>query len=178
MGVRDDAMTVVAIASLVAALYLGAVAAAWGLRLPDAMSMPIVARGLGGALIVEGAAILAWLLRYRSARDILTSTGVTVLKLVRRHPLEAMGARTEPLVVRGPYRLVRHPMYSGVAAIAIGIGLLTDRTWAFAGGIALCAWFAGVMAPFEEHELRLLFGAAYADYAERTPRFLPVPRHR
>jgi len=178
MGFRDDARTVLVIASLVTALYIGAGTLTWALRLPGDMSLPIVVRSLGAALIVEGAAIVAWLLRHRPARDILTSTGETVLKLLRRRPLAAMGGRTESLVVLGPYRLVRHPMYSGVGSMALGIGLLADRTWAFAGALGLCVWFAAVLAPFEERELRLLFGTAYEAYVRATPRFLPVPRRR
>jgi protein-S-isoprenylcysteine O-methyltransferase Ste14 len=92
--------------------------------------------------------------------------------------MEAAGSRTEPLVVAGPYRLVRHPLYSGVDGLTLGMALLVDHPWAYIGALALGLWFAFVLAPFEERELKALFGAAYAEYMMSVRRFLPFPRER
>ena len=90
--------------------------------------------------------------------------------------MAASAGRTEPLVVAGPYRLVRHPLYAGVDGLTVGIALLADHPWAYLGALALALWFSLVLAPFEERELRALFGPAYDAYMRKTRRFLPVPR--
>ncbi len=62
--------------------------------------------------------------------------------------------------------------------MTFGIALLVDHPWAYLGSVALGLWFALVLAPFEERELRALFGASYVEYARRVRRFLPIPRRR
>lgn len=125
-----------------------------------------------------GLAMMAWVIRFRGFRAVLDSTYATILKLLRRVPLEVQRTRTEPLVVAGPYRLVRHPLYSGVIGLALGIGLLVDHAWALLGATALWAWFALVLAPFEERELVALFGENYVEYMRTHRRLLPIPRRK
>ncbi len=75
------------------------------------------------------------------------------------------------LVQNGPYRLVRHPIYSGVVALAYG--------WA----LAACSWptlacatvllvFVDHKASREEHWLREKF-PEYPDYARRVRKLIP-----
>lgn len=148
------------------------------LRLPWDMSLPVPVRLLGLLPILAGAAMLGWLFRYRRYRDILVSTYATFLKMIGHAPLQEKLDRTEPLVVVGPYRLVRHPMYSGIGMIAIGIGVVTDHPWALLGGLIACLWFAFGVGRFEEKELRALFGPAYEEYMRVTPRIIPIPWKR
>jgi protein-S-isoprenylcysteine O-methyltransferase Ste14 len=76
------------------------------------------------------------------------------------------------LVTEGIYRLVRHPQYSGLFAITIGLliqwpTIVTALTWP-----VLVLMYVR-LAHREEAEAALLFGEAYRVYAERVPRFLP-----
>jgi protein-S-isoprenylcysteine O-methyltransferase Ste14 len=76
------------------------------------------------------------------------------------------------LVTTGPYRWIRHPLYSGWAALLAGYSLLTANWF-----VAL-VWLAALTAvvrrtPSEEAHLLQQFGEAYRDYAARTGRFLP-----
>ena len=57
----------------------------------------------------------------------------------------------------------------------LGIGVLTDHAWALLGAVLLCLYFAFVVAPFEEHELKALFGRDYEEYMRVTPRIVPLP---
>jgi protein-S-isoprenylcysteine O-methyltransferase Ste14 len=139
------------------------------------LSAPWPARLLGVPLLAYGVAMIAWVVHFRGAGPILDSTWVTLTKLLRREPLESAAGRTEPLAVAGPYRLVRHPLYSGVDALALGIAILTDHPWAYLAAVILGAWFAFVLAPFEERELAALFGPAYQDCMRGHRRFLPTP---
>jgi len=77
------------------------------------------------------------------------------------------------LVVRGPYRYVRNPMYLGVLCI------LTGEAWLFASS-ALLIYAAAVLACFysfvvlyEEPALRRKFGESYEQYARTVHRWWP-----
>ena len=76
------------------------------------------------------------------------------------------------LVTSGPFRLVRHPIYSAIIALWLGAALGT-LNW-----LLLVTWpvyVMGVMKPARQEEelLRAKFGDAYEQYAGETGRFLP-----
>jgi len=77
------------------------------------------------------------------------------------------------LVVAGPYRLVRNPMYVG-AGLALAGAALFYEYWAL---LSYCAAFTLTMFLFvvvyEEPRLRATFGDAYVRYCERTARWWP-----
>jgi protein-S-isoprenylcysteine O-methyltransferase Ste14 len=78
------------------------------------------------------------------------------------------------LVTRGPYRLVRHPLYLGELAAAFGLLLAQPELW----NLAAMTVFVGAQAvrmPLEERALRREFDE-YAAYAARTPALTPWPR--
>jgi protein-S-isoprenylcysteine O-methyltransferase Ste14 len=76
------------------------------------------------------------------------------------------------LVTRGPYRLVRHPLYLGELTASLGIVLGAQR-WAPAFGAWLvCLSLQLVRTKYEERSLRAEF-PEYAPYADRTKRLIP-----
>ena len=80
------------------------------------------------------------------------------------------------LVVQGPYRWVRNPMYLAVTLILLGEVLLTRSP-----GLLLywVLWFAVVnlfIRAYEEPSLRRQFGAEYERYTAAVPRWLPRSR--
>ena len=81
-------------------------------------------------------------------------------------------ARTDALLVRGPFRYTRNPLYLGNLLMAIGIGLMAPiGGWIF---IALATGiFIWMLARHEEAGLRERYGAAYARYAATVPWLLP-----
>jgi protein-S-isoprenylcysteine O-methyltransferase Ste14 len=164
------------IAGLIAIAYLACILGTILLGLPWDLSLPWPLRILGVLLIAVGSAAMASVFRFRGFRAVLDSTYATLMKLLRREPMVASVGRTEPLVMAGPYRYARHPLYSGVIALTFGIGLAVDHLWALLGAVILYLWFAFVLAPFEERELLALFGKDYEDYMRSHRRFLPVPR--
>jgi protein-S-isoprenylcysteine O-methyltransferase Ste14 len=80
------------------------------------------------------------------------------------------------LVVAGPYRLVRNPMYIG-AALALAGAALFYVSWALLG---YCAAFALTthlfVVGYEEPALRASFGDDYLRYCERVRRWRPRPQ--
>jgi protein-S-isoprenylcysteine O-methyltransferase Ste14 len=77
------------------------------------------------------------------------------------------------LVVRGPYRHVRNPMYLG-AAVALGGAALFYRSLPLLGyvGVFLLATHAFVVW-YEEPALERRFGEAYRTYRAAVRRWLP-----
>jgi protein-S-isoprenylcysteine O-methyltransferase Ste14 len=77
------------------------------------------------------------------------------------------------LVVQGPYRVVRNPMYLG-AGLALGGAALfygSLALLAYAGGFCLAVHLFAVW--FEEPTLRRTFGKEYDDYCQRVSRWWP-----
>lgn len=83
---------------------------------------------------------------------------------------------TTRLVTGGPYAWVRHPMYTSLllGAAGVALGWNTPVHWIALGALAVVL---DVKARREERLLTHRF-ADYADYARRTPRFLPFARAR
>ena len=74
------------------------------------------------------------------------------------------------LVTKGPYALVRHPIYTGVAAMLIGTALV------FVPGVlgaALLVPYFVVSAFREERDMLRLFPDVYPAYMQRTKRLVP-----
>lgn len=76
------------------------------------------------------------------------------------------------LVVEGPYRYVRNPLYDTDFTLIAGAALLTGN-W---GLVILAALYLAQLAlqlPLEERELRQRFGESYRRYCRLVPRFVP-----
>ena len=75
------------------------------------------------------------------------------------------------LVTRGPYRIVRHPIYLGELGAYAGLFVASPRLLNLIGGLFFVAGQATRMR-LEERALRAEF-PEYAAYAARTSRLLP-----
>src|SRR5215210_6168040 len=76
------------------------------------------------------------------------------------------------LVIEGPYRHVRNPLYVTDFALILGTALLAYDPFLF----LLAALYAAQLAlqlPLEERELRWRFGSRYSRYCRLVPRFIP-----
>jgi protein-S-isoprenylcysteine O-methyltransferase Ste14 len=86
------------------------------------------------------------------------------------------GRKNRELVDRGPFSVVRNPLYGFSLLGLTGVGLQTGSlTWAalllLGGGL-----YYGVVVRREEIHLQGEFPAAYQRYLATTPRWLPDPR--
>jgi protein-S-isoprenylcysteine O-methyltransferase Ste14 len=77
------------------------------------------------------------------------------------------------LVIRGPYRFVRNPMYIGGLLVLTGTALFYKAipVFLFACGFLLVTHLSIVI--YEEPELRRSFGPEYEGYCHRVHRWLP-----
>jgi protein-S-isoprenylcysteine O-methyltransferase Ste14 len=122
---------------------------------------------LGGSLLVASVAVETWAMAKMGwARLLLAST------------LFSPGAGAEEnsvpqrLVVEGPYRYVRNPLYVTDFCLILGAALLT-RSWALVVLAALYLAQLTLQIPLEERELRERFGRSYRCYCELVLRFIP-----
>jgi protein-S-isoprenylcysteine O-methyltransferase Ste14 len=86
------------------------------------------------------------------------------------------GRKTRELVDRGPYSVVRNPLYAFSLVGLTGIGLQTGSlTWAALLLLGGCLYYRGVVRR-EESRLLQALPAEYQRYRARTPRWLPDVR--
>ncbi len=79
----------------------------------------------------------------------------------------------QTVVERGPYRLIRHPSYTGAMITMIGFGL-TLTNWISLGMVVLgMAVGYAYRVKVEEQALLEGLGQPYRDYMKRTRRFIP-----
>lgn len=122
-----------------------------------AFPLPIWARWLGAVLTVTSLLLLAWV------HWALGKNFSTTLHVRQRHTL----------VTHGPYRWVRHPMYTALFLFGVGILLLTAH-W-FVGGPLIVAQVTIVAVQVGKEETMMIeqFGDEYLVNMQRTGRFLP-----
>jgi protein-S-isoprenylcysteine O-methyltransferase Ste14 len=80
---------------------------------------------------------------------------------------------TTKLVTVGAYRWIRHPLYASLLALAWSAYLKNPTGLASMAMTLGASGFLLATALAEEHENLKRFGAAYADYKQRTRRFIP-----
>jgi protein-S-isoprenylcysteine O-methyltransferase Ste14 len=113
--------------------------------------------GLGVAIVLAGAALRGW--------AILT---------LGRHFRRRVTIETDQRLIRsGPYRLLRHPSYTGMLLVFAGFGLALG-SWVSAA-VALLGALIGLLPRIrvEERALSRAFGAEYERYERETWRLVP-----
>jgi protein-S-isoprenylcysteine O-methyltransferase Ste14 len=115
----------------------------------------------GAALLAAGAVALA----DAFVRFVIDGIGTPAPAAPPRH-----------LVVNGPYRYVRNPMYLAVLATITGqaTGLGQPALFAYAAAVALAV--AAFVLGYEEPSLHERFGAQYDGYRHAVPRWRPRTR--
>jgi protein-S-isoprenylcysteine O-methyltransferase Ste14 len=76
------------------------------------------------------------------------------------------------LVVKGPYRYVRNPIYVLDVGVIFGTALLTRNWWLVILTVAYVIQLR-TQVYAEERELKARFGATYDRYCRQVPRFIP-----
>lgn len=127
---------------------------------PLCLPLPAWARSLGLVVTLAALGLLGWT-HHALGRHFSPSLRVDA---------------AQSLVTSGPYRYVRHPMYSAYLLFFAGLGLLAADPALGLAGAAVIAWLMIARTPREERQLAAHFGADYEHFAARTGRFLPRRR--
>lgn len=132
-----------------------AAALSWQLGWPNMPGFPLARLGVALTLI-------PWILP------------VWAIAVFRREETEInpTSPTNRALVVDGPYRYTRNPMYLGLVLASLGIAVWTGAWPMFLAPIAAFATANWVHIPFEEAKMRRQFGSAYDQYVGRVRRWL------
>lgn len=76
------------------------------------------------------------------------------------------------LILDGPFRISRHPMYLGMAAALLGEAIILGSLIAFLAPIAFVVTMELAFIPHEEKTLEDAFGEEYPTYKRRVRRWL------
>jgi protein-S-isoprenylcysteine O-methyltransferase Ste14 len=76
------------------------------------------------------------------------------------------------LIRSGPYRLMRHPIYTGLLAMYAGTALVTGE-WLAIIGLGMAAFAYGRKIRLEEANMKVAFGADYDAYRHDTWTVVP-----
>lgn len=128
-------------------------------RLLGAGAQPVVPFGLIGILpIALGAACYLWCAWNFASAGRGTPAPIDPPKV---------------LVARGPYRVVRNPMYVGVVLILLGESVLFASMTLLWYALLLWLCFHLFVVLYEEPTLRRKFGTAYERYCKTVSRWVP-----
>jgi protein-S-isoprenylcysteine O-methyltransferase Ste14 len=127
-------------------------------RLGPELDIPEPLRWAGLALIVAGIAFSLW----------------AIATLGRHYDLELEIHRDHELVRTGPYRVVRHPVYTGLVLHFAGACLATGNLLLIGGTVLVTYPALYLRAKTEERLLRERFGAEYDAYARRVGMLVPL----
>jgi protein-S-isoprenylcysteine O-methyltransferase Ste14 len=137
-------------------IYLAiAAAVSWWLGWPRIPGLPLVALGI--ALVIVGLILPVWaIVLFRHDGTEVSPTSPSNRKLI----------------VAGPYRFTRNPMYLGLVILTLGIAVWVGAWPMLIVPLAVFITANWVHIPFEEAKMRRQFGAAYEDYLGRVRRWL------
>ena len=139
-----------------------------------------------GALYLVAAGVLSALFAWRAAFDlrqvplgcVLAALGFAIAAsavfLFRSEgtEIDPTSRSNKALVVRGPYRYTRNPMYLGLVILTFGVALIVGSLPMFAVPLLLFATANWVHIPFEEAKMRRQFGSTYDDFTLRVRRWI------
>ncbi len=80
------------------------------------------------------------------------------------------------LVRTGPYRIVRHPVYSSMLALALATALINTSWWLGLPAIALFVAGTEIRVRTEDALLASRFGGEFDEYRRRVPAYVPLIR--
>jgi protein-S-isoprenylcysteine O-methyltransferase Ste14 len=125
------------------------------------IQFPAWLRYFGVALLIAGISLL-WLAHHHLGKSFYS---LVILK------------EDQVLVESGPYRFIRHPIYSAYFMNYIGGGLLASNWVLTFIPVILFMLFVALRIAGEEETMIDKFGDKYVHYMEHTGRFLPKINH-
>lgn len=97
----------------------------------------------------------------------------SIISLGKFFTVDVAIAVDHQLIVRGPYRIIRHPSYTG-ALLAFAALATTLQNWVSLAAVLIPISIAlAYRISVEEAALRAAFGEQYLEYSRRTKRLIP-----
>ena len=86
--------------------------------------------------------------------------------------IDPVSVSNKSLVINGPYRFTRNPMYLSLVVLSLGIAFIAGAWPMFVVPVLVFAVAAGMHIPLEEEKMRRQFGAAYDAYVVEVRRWI------
>jgi protein-S-isoprenylcysteine O-methyltransferase Ste14 len=99
--------------------------------------------------------------------------GSAVRTLGKQWALAARLVEGHKLIMTGPYRFVRNPIYTGMLGMLVATGLAMEHWRQLIVAVILFAAGLVIRVRSEEKLLRAAFGEEFDDYAARVPAVIP-----
>jgi protein-S-isoprenylcysteine O-methyltransferase Ste14 len=80
------------------------------------------------------------------------------------------------LITSGPYRILRHPIYTSMLCTLLGTGVLITQWWLLLISIAIFVAGTEIRVHVEDSLLNSHFGSRFQDYKQRVPAYIPLLR--
>ena len=103
--------------------------------------------------------------------SLLSWTGARALG--RQWRIDAGLSSDHELVTSGPYRFVRHPIYTSMLGVLLGTGALITPWWLLLPSLLLFVIGTEIRVRIEDHLLASQFGEQFAGYKRRVPAYIP-----
>jgi|HubBroStandDraft_6_1064221.scaffolds.fasta_scaffold83068_4 protein-S-isoprenylcysteine O-methyltransferase Ste14 len=141
-------------------LIIGAAAVNLAPRLVPAAAIGpgAVAFAVGMVFLVGGLVLRGW--SFKALGDYFTHT--------------VMVTPDQPVIAKGPYRVLRHPSYTGILLASMGIGLASANWVAVAGVTLPTLMLLLYRIHVEEKALLTTVGDPYRTYAAQHKRLVPL----
>ena len=99
---------------------------------------------------------------------------ILLITLGRNYQLGGTAPRSEDkIILDGPYKHVRHPMYAAALSISLGLACLS-QSWACFGVFYVYFVLVLLLIPVEEEGLQRAYGEPYAVYRRTVKRLVPL----
>ncbi len=80
---------------------------------------------------------------------------------------------SDELVTRGPYRFLRHPMYTGALCVSLGLACVTQLP-AYLAVFCVYVLVVLLLVPAEERALERAYAGRYVSYRKTAKRLIPL----
>jgi len=102
---------------------------------------------------------------------VLSWTGARALG--RQWRIDAGLNRDHELVTTGPYRIVRHPIYTSMLSLLLGMGFMVTPLLILLLATVLFMLGTQIRVNIEDHLLTSRFGERFRQYQDGVPAYIP-----
>jgi len=138
--------------------------------------------GVGVALLWQGRFWVNALPTWRLALSLVFFALASILSwtaraaLGRQWRLDAGLITEHQLITSGPYRIVRHPIYTSMLCLMLGMGFIIAPPLLFAAGMLLALLGTEIRVRIEDGLLAARFGEQFNEYRREVRAYIPLIR--
>lgn len=140
----------------------------------------MILEGVGYVLLWQGKFWLTPVTHLRLALSILFFAFAILLSwtapraLGKQWRFDAGLSSDQMLVRNGPYRFLRHPIYTSMFCVLLGMGFMVTPVWLFVAAITAFVIGTEIRVRLEDRLLAARFGDEFTAYSGRVSAYIPL----